>query len=79
MRDTDGVLPNGWEMAIDIMLVVIVDEILFYYGHRLFHESKWLYIKVHKIHHEFQCVATTYCHAWLSAGFCRSCIFFSPS
>jgi hypothetical protein len=54
MRDTQGELPSAWEMGVDIMAVVIVDEILFYYGHRLFHESKWLYAKVHKIHHEFQ-------------------------
>ena len=53
-RDTEGVLPSAWEMCIDIFGVIVVDEILFYYGHRLFHESTWLYTKIHKIHHEFQ-------------------------
>lgn len=47
-------LPSSWEMVVDIFGVIIVDEVLFYYGHRLFHENTWLYINVHKIHHEFQ-------------------------
>lgn len=47
-------MPSTWEMVIDIFCAIIVDEILFYYGHRLFHESTYLYKNIHKIHHEFQ-------------------------
>lgn len=48
------VLPSSWEMVVDIFGSIVIDEVLFYYGHRLFHENTWLYINVHKIHHEFQ-------------------------
>lgn len=64
-RNTQGKLPSSWEMVVDILGVVIVDEILFFYGHWLFHANKWLYKTVHKIHHEFQypCgLVAAYCH-----------------
>lgn len=32
---------------------IVVEELMFYYSHRLFHEVPMLYKHVHKIHHEF--------------------------
>ncbi len=51
-----------WQM---LFSAVIVNEILFFYGHWLMHANKWLYKNVHKIHHEFtspNAFAAIYCH-----------------
>lgn len=45
-------LPSGWEMSLDFVAFIFVDEILFYHGHRLLHLPSF-YAKIHKIHHEF--------------------------
>ena len=41
-----------WHM---LFTAVVVNEILFFYGHWLMHANKWLYKNVHKIHHEYTC------------------------
>lgn len=81
---TTSKLPNAWEMIVDILGIIIVDEILFYYSHRLCHEWSWLYQNVHKIHHEFTypcALVAAYCHPFemmisnvlpLGAGSCDS-------
>ena len=35
------------------MFVVPIADFTFYFSHRLFHESKFLYQKFHKFHHQF--------------------------
>merc|ERR1712070_190920 len=58
-------LPSGWEMFLTIGMHIVVNEVLFYYGHRMFHEVKWLYKNIHKQHHEYSApiaLTASYCH-----------------
>jgi fatty acid hydroxylase domain-containing protein 2 len=45
-------VPSFQRVAIDLAVCIIVDEIGFYYMHRLVHH-KSLYKRIHKIHHEW--------------------------
>lgn len=57
-------LPNSKELFWSFVLLVVIDEILFYYSHVLLH-WKPLYRSVHKVHHEFTApigLAAAYCH-----------------
>ncbi|KHO11746.1 hypothetical protein MAA_10690 [Metarhizium robertsii ARSEF 23] len=45
-------LPSAAELARDAALCAAGREVLFYYAHRLFH-VRWLYQRVHKVHHRF--------------------------
>ncbi|KAI9291663.1 sterol desaturase [Neoconidiobolus thromboides FSU 785] len=45
-------LPNTGKVMFDVMICVLIEEILFYYSHRLFH-LPFFYSKFHKKHHEF--------------------------
>ena len=42
--------PTSGEILSQIFVVYLIDDIFFYWGHRIFHEVKSLY-KMHKIHH----------------------------
>lgn len=52
-------------VCLQILLTILINEIMFFYGHWAMHANKWLYKNIHKIHHEFQspCAFTAiYCH-----------------
>ena len=35
----------------EILVVLLIDDLFFYFLHRLMHENKFIYTKIHKIHH----------------------------
>ena len=44
---------NGISLFIfEIIVVLMIDDMYFYLWHRLMHENKFLYKKIHKIHHQ---------------------------
>jgi len=45
--------PSAIYMFLQIAFCIIVEEVLFYYSHRMLHHPRF-YAKVHKIHHEFK-------------------------
>mmetsp|Transcript_15783 Transcript_15783/g.23230 ORF Transcript_15783/g.23230 Transcript_15783/m.23230 type:complete len:311 (-) Transcript_15783:154-1086(-) len=58
-------LPTHRERFVDHLICVFVNEVLFFYGHWLFHANKWLYKKVHKVHHEYtapNAMSALHCH-----------------
>ena len=57
-------LPSVAELAWSLVVSVLVEEVAFYYSHRLFH-TKVLYRRVHKLHHQFTApvgMAAEYAH-----------------
>ncbi len=44
--------PNLLVFGLHFFLLVAFDDIVFYWVHRIIHENKYLYRKIHKIHHE---------------------------
>ncbi|CAD6190712.1 unnamed protein product [Caenorhabditis auriculariae] len=57
-------LPSAFVMIRDIIVCIIVEEIGFYYTHRLFHHPHF-YKYVHKTHHEWTApvsITSIYCH-----------------
>jgi len=41
-----------WKTTLEVLLISLVDDAFFYVFHRSLHENKWLYRKIHKIHHK---------------------------
>jgi fatty acid hydroxylase domain-containing protein 2 len=57
-------LPSFERVLLDLFVCILVDEIGFYYSHRLFH-NKFFYKHIHKTHHLWQspiAITATYCH-----------------
>ena len=40
----------SWTIT-EVMVVLLIDDVYFYFYHRLMHENKYIYRKIHKIHH----------------------------
>ena len=44
---------EGWLLVLGRVLVwVFIQDVLYYFFHRLFHSIPWLYTHIHKVHHE---------------------------
>lgn len=57
-------VPSFEKVLLDIFVCILVDEIGFYYSHRLFHYG-FFYKHIHKQHHQWQspiAITATYCH-----------------
>lgn len=57
-------VPDFPRVVVDLIVCILVDEIGFYYSHRLVH-NKFLYKNIHKQHHEWQspiAITALYCH-----------------
>ena len=62
--DTSPDIPNTSTILAHLFVFAVVEEILFYYFHRLLHDPS-IYKYIHKKHHQFVApigLASTYCH-----------------
>jgi len=65
LKPSDFEIPGPFEMFLSTIAGVFTNEICFFYGHWLMHANKFLYGRVHKVHHEFKspcALAAIYCH-----------------
>jgi sterol desaturase/sphingolipid hydroxylase (fatty acid hydroxylase superfamily) len=51
MHDITADFPNSQTVMFQSLVFFFVSEAHFYYSHRLLHENKYLYAKIHKLHH----------------------------
>jgi len=49
-----GELPAWYIIPIQIVFFILLDDFLYYWMHRTFHENKWLLKNVHIVHHEIK-------------------------
>ena len=50
---------------LDVMMFLVIEEILFFYSHYALHKFRFLYVNIHKKHHEWQSTvayASIYAH-----------------
>jgi len=65
LYDLKASIPTPSGLAFQAALSLIAFEAVFYHIHRAFHQNKWLYARVHKIHHTWTApvaLASTYAH-----------------
>jgi len=82
-RQTDFMagLPSSPMLAQQSGFCLLVTELIFYHVHRLFHENKWLYAKIHKVHHTWTApvaLVSTYAHPIEHLGCNLLSIFVGP-
>lgn len=46
-------MPSAWTFALQVIFCLMVEDLVFYFAHRLLH-TRWLYACTHKIHHEYK-------------------------
>jgi len=46
-----GPLPAWYVIVLQLMFFILLDDFLFYWMHRGLHESRWLFRRVHSVHH----------------------------
>ena len=57
-------LPTFNRLIYELLFIILIEEIFFYYGHRLLH-TRFFYKRFHKVHHEWTSsigVVSIYCH-----------------
>ena len=42
---------SGWVLALQVLGIFLVEDVFFYFYHRLLHVNKFLLVKIHSIHH----------------------------
>jgi len=63
--DLTAGLPDSPTLALQTGFCLLVTELIFYHVHRVFHENKRLYAKIHKVHHTWPApvaLVATYAH-----------------
>lgn len=63
----DGILPEWYVIASQLVFFILLDDYLYYWLHRSMHSQKWLLKHVHAVHHEIRnpcALAGNYFH-WL--------------
>lgn len=58
-------VPTTGQLALEIMVWMIVEEVMFFYLHRWLHINKTMYARVHKLHHRWTAPVSfvaIYCH-----------------
>jgi len=43
--------PSIWMFALQVLIIMAIDDTWFYFSHRALHENEMLFAKIHKIHH----------------------------
>jgi methylsterol monooxygenase len=74
-------LPSSPMLALQTGFSLLVTELIFYHVHRVFHENKRLYAKIHKIHHTWPApvaLVATYAHPIEHLGCNLLSIFAGP-
>eukprot|EP00441_Pelagodinium_beii_P023377 CAMPEP_0197652952 /NCGR_PEP_ID=MMETSP1338-20131121/34757_1 /TAXON_ID=43686 ORGANISM="Pelagodinium beii, Strain RCC1491" /NCGR_SAMPLE_ID=MMETSP1338 /ASSEMBLY_ACC=CAM_ASM_000754 /LENGTH=287 /DNA_ID=CAMNT_0043227925 /DNA_START=33 /DNA_END=896 /DNA_ORIENTATION=- len=77
--DIQAGLPDSQLLVAQAVFSILVSEAIFYHLHRAFHETKYLYAKIHKIHHTWPApvaIMATYAHP-LEHIFCNLATVFT--